>query len=209
MVLYRSVSSRLALREFEGTRTLGADGSQFLPADVKPEFGLWNPKRVAAYNESLRIRMAPPLAVLRIDKLQLRVPVFHGTDELVLNRGVGHIAGTPRPGEEGNIGIAGHRDGFFRPLKDIAVGDRVDVTTVDNEFAFTVDDIEIVNPEDVYVLQPRPQTSLTLVTCYPFYFVGDAPQRYIVHASITGPVESTKTIDFRSETENTTEENKK
>ena len=187
---------------------MGRDGSQLFSPEPKPEFGLWNPKRIAAYNESLRIQMAPPMAVLSIDKLQLRVPVFDGTDELVLNRGAGHIAGTPRPGEEGNIGIAGHRDGFFRSLKDIAVGDRVDMTTLDSRFAFTVDDIEIVNPDDVYVLQPRPQTSLTLVTCYPFYFVGNAPQRYIVHASIAGPTEFTSTSNSRKETENTTEENK-
>jgi sortase A len=112
------------------------------------------------------------------------VPVFDGTDELILNRGAGRIAGTAKPGQSGNIGIAAHRDGFFRSLKDIRVGDRIELRAQTNEFLYAVDDIEIVQPTDVSVLRNRPSPSVTLVTCYPFYFVGDAPQRYIVHASM-------------------------
>jgi sortase A len=122
--------------------------------------------------------------VLEIDKVKIRVPVFEGTDDLTLNRGVGRIAGTAVPGVAGNIGIAGHRDGFFRGLKDIAVGDHIDLVMTTERTSYVVDQIEIVSPEDVAVLQPRATSSLTLVTCYPFYFVGDAPQRFIVHASI-------------------------
>jgi sortase A len=87
----------------------------------------------------------------------------------------------------GNVGIAGHRDGFFRGLKDLQLGDRLDLTTPHAALAFTVDEITIVEPRDVHVLEPRSRPSLTLVTCYPFYFVGNAPQRYIVHASIDEP----------------------
>jgi sortase A len=115
-------------------------------------------------------------------KFNLRVPVFEGTDELALNRGVGWIAGTARPGQNGNIGIAGHRDGFFRRLKNIGTGDAIELSTDKSRGVYTVDQIEIVNPDNVGVLRPRGVPSLTLTTCYPFYFIGDAPQRFIVHA---------------------------
>ena len=124
------------------------------------------------------------MAVLGIGKLRLRVPVFEGTDDLVLNRGLGWIDGTARPGERGNIGIAGHRDGFFRGLKDIAVGDAMELETLGKRATYVVDEIEIVAPEQVEVLRPRAAPAITLVTCYPFYFVGDAPQRFIVHATL-------------------------
>ena len=109
-----------------------------------------------------------------------------------LNRGVGRIIGTARPGGPGNIGIAGHRDGFFRGLKDISVGDDVELTTTKERATYIVDQIEIVSPTDVRVLQPRGVSSLTLVTCYPFYFVGDAPNRFIVHASLASDQLSNK-----------------
>jgi sortase A len=128
--------------------------------------------------------IAHPLAVLRIPKLHLELPVLDGTDELTLNRGVGRIAGTARPGQEGNIGIAGHRDGFFRGLKDVHIGDTVDLFTDDGSYVYVIDQILITNPENLSVLAPGPKSSLTLITCYPFYFVGPAPRRYIVRASL-------------------------
>ena len=106
------------------------------------------------------------------------------TDDLSLNRAVGHIAGTALPGDSGNVGIAGHRDGFFRGLKDIVTGDTIEITTQAKTDTYVIDQITIVNPSDVSVLAPRSQPSVTLVTCYPFYFVGSAPQRYIVQASL-------------------------
>ncbi len=121
-----------------------------------------------------------PLAVLRIPALHLEVPVLEGTDEVTLNRGVGRIAGTSFPGEAGNIGIAGHRDGFFRKLKDIHAGDAIELATVSGTDIFVVDRIRITSPADVSVLRPRTKHSITLVTCYPFYFVGPAPRRFIV-----------------------------
>ena len=110
--------------------------------------------------------------------------MLEGTDDVTLNRGVGRIAGTSRVGESGNLGIAGHRDGFFRGLKDIAVGDKIELATANGTDTYVVDKIQIVNPNDVTVLRPTLESSLTLVTCYPFYFIGGAPQRYIVHASM-------------------------
>jgi sortase A len=154
------------------------------PVDSTVDFTLWSIKRIQAYKDALAMKFEPPIAVLAIPRIGLEVPVFDGTDDLTLNRGAGKIEGTTRPGETGNMGIAGHRDGFFRTLKDIHVGDQVDVFAGRAKFVYSVEDIVVVSPSDVSVLRPRRMTSLTLVTCYPFYFVGDAPKRYIVHASL-------------------------
>lgn len=151
----------------------------------RTDFRLWSQKRIEAYKQSLAAKFGSPLALLTIGRLSLQVPVFEGTGEPVLNRGVGRIAGTAKPGEAGNIGIAGHRDGFFRCLKDIAIGDRIELDAHGRKSTYTVDAIRVVNPEDVSVLLPRNRSALTLVTCYPFYFMGSAPQRFIVHASMT------------------------
>lgn len=149
-----------------------------------PDFRLWSQKRIRAYQASLGANVPPPLGVLEISGLQLHVPVLEGTDDLTLDRGVGHIPGTAALGEAGNVGIAGHRDGFFRGLKDVHVGDTIDVYTQRGRSRYVVDEIRIVSPDDVSVLAPREEPSLTLVTCYPFYFVGSAPSRYIVHATM-------------------------
>ncbi len=163
-----------------------------------PDFRLWSEKRIRSYQASLAANVAPPLGVLEISALQLHVPVLEGTDDLTLDRGVGHIAGTAPLGEPGNIGIAGHRDGFFRVLKDIHVGDTIDVHTQRGRSRYVVDEIQIVSPDDVSVLAPRAEPSLTLVTCYPFYFVGSAPSRYIVHATLAYGDEAKTRIDGRT-----------
>jgi len=188
--LYRAVVSRRALREFDKNQSqmLHARSEsttwEELPGADAADFGLWSEKRIQAYHDSLAAKKDLPIAVLRLEKLHVRVPVFEGTDELVLNRGVGWIAGSAKPGEAGNIGIAGHRDGFFRGLKDISVGDLVELSTPGKKSLYAVDQIEIVTPNDVGVLLPRGVPSLTLVTCYPFYYIGDAPRRFIVHAAL-------------------------
>ena len=132
--------------------------------------------------------------MLRIPKIRLEVAVLPGTDDRTLDRAVGHIEDTALPGADGNSGLAGHRDGFFRGLKDIAPGDAIVLETLQGTEAYVVERTWIVNPEDVSVLDPTPTRSLTLVTCYPFYFVGSAPQRFIVRAvRVDDPVFS----DFR------------
>ena len=148
-------------------------------------FKLWSEKRIEDYKESLVKNVAPPLAILRVAKINLEVPVLDGTDDLILNRGVGRIAGTARVGAGDNVGLAGHRDGFFRGLKDLRVGDTMDLVMPSRTETYVVDSIQIVDPKDVSVLRPAKVPSLTLVTCYPFYFIGSAPKRYVVHASIT------------------------
>lgn len=174
------VQRRSELRRFDEARAARVESPLRGPSDVDTR--LWSPQRVERYRESLSGDVGAPLAVLRIPKIGLEVPVLDGTDDLRLNRGVGWIEGTALPGQNGNLGIAGHRDGFFRGLKDVVAGDVLELETLDGVRAYRVDDIRIVNPSDVSVLAPTDAPTVTLVTCYPFYFVGSAPQRYIVRA---------------------------
>lgn len=191
--LHREIMSRVALKRFESlrpeSRVEKSEGMIPEPTQ-KVDFSLWSRKRIQAYEESLLAHFDPPMALLRISKVGLEVPVLEGTDDMTLDRGVGHIPGTSLPGQEGNIGIAGHRDGFFRVLKDVGPGDMVELVTANRKDSYTIDQIVLVLPNDVSVLRPRAGGSLTLVTCYPFYFIGSAPKRYIVQASLrhSGPL---------------------
>jgi len=182
-------SSRSALNRFAAIAPLSTSAGDEVAEVVGPsrvDLSLWDEHRVHAYKESFNKQSSAPLAVLHIAKIGLEVPLLDGTDGLTLNHAVGRISGTARPGEPGNIGIAGHRDGFFRGLKNIRIGDRIELRTPEGTDKYDVDQINVVDPNDVDVLKPGSTPSLTLVTCYPFYFIGSAPQRYIVHASRTG-----------------------
>ncbi len=155
--------------------------------DVAPQAGtpdrsLWSSERIVAWGKAVGESAAPPLAVLRIPRLRLEVAVLPGTDDRTLDRAVGHIDDTALPGADGNSGIAGHRDGFFRGLKDIAAGDVIELETATVKEVYRVERTWIVDPEDVSVLDPTSTRALTLVTCYPFYYVGPAPRRFIVRA---------------------------
>jgi sortase A len=161
-----------------------------------------------AYKAGISQKVTAPMAVLQIPKIALKVPLLDGTDELTLNHAVGRIRGTARPGERGNIGIAGHRDGFFRGLKDVRLGDAIELRTANGTSTYVIDQIRIVTPDNVGVLRPRSVDSLTLVTCFPFYFIGSAPQRYIVSASLTHETSSgsgSAMPDSDSQTSNTRE----
>jgi sortase A len=153
-----------------------------LQQPAAPDLSLWDPERITAWRRALSKPAATPLAVLRIPKIHLEVPVLRGTDDEALNRGVGHIDDTALPGADGNSGLAGHRDGFFRGLKDIRPGDVIELATLRETEAYRVERTWVVETDDVSVLDPTTARSLTLVTCYPFYYVGPAPQRYIVRA---------------------------
>lgn len=122
------------------------------------------------------------LARFRIPRLGFEVAVLEGTTTTTLRLGVGHILGTPLPGQPGNIGIAGHRDTFFRCLKDLHTGDEIQIQTSTATATYRIDSIQIVDPSATAVLAPSTASALTLVTCYPFHFLGPAPRRYIVHA---------------------------
>jgi sortase A len=119
---------------------------------------------------------------LEIPRLELTAMVMEGTGRTTLRRAVGHIAGTALPGQTGNVGISGHRDTFFRPLRKIRLGDTMAVTTRNGSFDYRVVSTKIVRPSDVSVLEAGDGEAVTLVTCYPFYFVGSAPFRFIVRA---------------------------
>lgn len=123
-----------------------------------------------------------PLAVLTVERLGLQVPVFLGTDPVTLNKGAGIVDGTAVPGEVGNIAVAGHRDSYFRALENIKVGDLIDLRATHGGGQFRVSEIKITDPLDVSVLDDTKEVTLTLITCYPFRFVGFAPDRYIVRA---------------------------
>ena len=121
--------------------------------------------------------------------MKLVVPVFEGISDLNLNRGAGRIEGTARFGEAGNVGIAAHRDGFFRVLKDVRVGDTLLLERLAATDTYRIVSITIVDPSEVSVLAPTATQSVTLVTCYPFYYVGSAPRRFIVRAQRVSPAD--------------------
>ena len=147
-----------------------------------PDQSLWSSKRVTAWRAVLSEPAPIPLAVLRIPKIGLEVPVLRGTGDRTLDLAVGHIEDTADPGSDGNSGIAGHRDGYFRGLKDIAPGDTIELDTLEGTDVYRVERTWVVSPDGVWVLDPTSTRALTLVTCYPFYFNGPAPQRFIVRA---------------------------
>ena len=190
-IMFRAEMAKFEARQLEFTNEGAAgieanDGATHktdLDPAQNPDYSLWSNRRTKLHQASLR-KPVESLAVLRIPALHLEVPVLEGTDEVTLNRGVGRIAGTSFPGQGGNIGIAGHRDGFFRKLKDVRTGDAIELATMSGTDIYVVDRIGVISPNDVAVLQPRTKDSVTLVTCYPFYFVGPAPRRFIVQASL-------------------------
>lgn len=188
--VHGAIGSRKAIARFEALRERNSSGATStsrdpvlgLPIDLR----LWSTKRVAAYKDSLDKKTDIPLAILQIPKIGLEVPVFNGTDDLTLNRGVGRILGTAQIGKSGNLGIAGHRDGFFRGLQNIAAGDVITIARLGHIDRYVASGVRIVTPDDVSVLKRTAAPTLTLVTCFPFYFVGHAPKRYIVTALFAG-----------------------
>ncbi|MDF3013843.1 MAG: sortase family protein LPXTG-site transpeptidase [Cellvibrio sp.] len=144
---------------------------------------LWSKKRIAQFTDIHNTDKETPLAVLRIDDLRIVVPIYSGATDFNLNRGAGWIEETAPVDGRGNIGIAAHRDSFFRALKDARRGQKMTLQTLQGTRYFTLANIQIINPSEISVLEPSSSSKLTLVTCYPFYHVGSAPQRYIVTAT--------------------------
>lgn len=139
---------------------------------------------VPATSPRARVRPATgsTLGRIEIPRLGVSAVVRAGSDARTLRLAVGHIPGTALPGEDGNVGLAGHRDTFFKRLRDIKTGDTIRVVLPDGVFEYAVERTTIVMPSDVWVLDPTTEPALTLVTCYPFSYVGSAPQRFIVRA---------------------------
>ena len=146
---------------------------QFLP---RPEADL------AANVVRTTLEAGAPIGRLEIPRIGLTAVVAEGDDEKTLKVAVGHLPDTPLPWQEGNSALAGHRDSFFRPLRHIQVGDDIHLTTVRGTLRYRVTRYTVVDPADLWVLHPSPTAALTLITCYPFDYVGPAPRRFIVHA---------------------------
>jgi sortase A len=129
------------------------------------------------------LRAGALIGKIGIRRLGISAIVKEGVDDRTLGLAVGHIPSTALPGQTGNVGVAAHRDTLFRNLKDVKPDDEITLTTLEGEYLYRVVSFQVVNPTDVSVLKPSAgEMTLTLVTCYPFYFVGNAPQRFIVRA---------------------------
>ena len=122
------------------------------------------------------------VGLLEIPRLNLSTIVFEGADQDVLERGAGHLPGSALPGDRGNTVLAAHRDTFFRPLRGIRIGDRVKIRQPHGDDFYIVKSARVVQPDEVDVLKPTAEPSLTLITCYPFRFIGPAPERFVVRA---------------------------
>jgi len=131
---------------------------------------------------------------IKIPRLRLSVVVIEGVTKTALRSAAGHIPGTALPGEAGNVGVAGHRDTFFRPLRDLRIKDEIQFSTLQGDFKYEVESLRVVEPDNVGVLAPSGEHALTMVTCYPFYFVGPAPKRWIVRARQVSPPAAPRSI---------------
>ncbi len=169
-------------------------GGTFAYADVFQRYQFWKfDKEIAAAppaidtvpgQEAADLREGDLVGKLEIPRIGIKVMVLQGTEEATLAAGAGHVPGTPLPGADGNVAIAAHRDTFFRKLEGIKPGDRIQFGTLRRNYEYAVDSIEIVDPVDTRVIESHDRPELTLISCFPFYFVGSAPKRFIVHARL-------------------------
>ncbi|WP_075619571.1 class D sortase [Paenisporosarcina indica] len=127
-------------------------------------------------------KMGETMGSLYIPKLEAQLPIYHGTDEDELEKGVGHFKESVLPGEKDNSVLSGHRDTVFRNLGKVGEGDELQVTTSAGTFIYKVNNVRIVDKDDLTVIVPKPRAVLTVSTCYPFNFIGAAPKRYILEA---------------------------
>jgi sortase A len=185
--------------------TLGVARVLFVGGIVALGYAAWVDFDAKAYQSAERMRFvqarqgAPvepepvpaeghSIGELQIPRLELSAMVVQGDSAAILQRAVGHLADTALPGEAGNVVLAGHRDTFFRPLKGVRAGDAITLKTPRGDFAYVVESTAIVSPTDLRVLQATEGRTLTLITCFPFSYLGSAPDRFIVRARETeGP----------------------
>lgn len=176
---YVSVESRLyqALENRELDAILATHAGRTLPGESEEA-----PGPITARSSRARPAAGSAIGRIEIPRLGISVVIRAGSDARTLRLAVGHIPGTAFPGDIGNIGLAGHRDTFFRRLRDIRAGDEIRIVTPEGTFAFRVEETSVVMPKDTWVLDATTAPTLTLVTCFPFNYVGSAPQRFIVRA---------------------------
>lgn len=144
--------------------------------------GLHNVPRREPVPTPDRMTSGEPIGTLEIVRLGLSGAVIEGDSDAVLDRAIGHLPDTPLPWKEGNSALAAHRDTIFRPLKGVRLGDVLRLKTPHGNFDYRVRDTLIVKPDEVWVLDPTPTTTLTLISCWPFNYIGHAPERFIVRA---------------------------
>jgi sortase A len=168
------VSQRIARQSLETISSVAAPARPPIPATAPPQ----PPPSI--------IRRGAAIAALSIPRVDLSAVVLHGSDEQTLRRGPGHVEGTAVPGEAGNVVIAGHRDSFFRPLRYVRLGDDLFLDTPHGRFQYRVTSLQVVRARDLSVLAPTNEEMLTLITCYPFWLLGNAPDRFVVRAARAG-----------------------
>jgi sortase A len=195
---------RVAQRVFLwlGLAILASAGGTAVYADIAQRFESWRFDRDAAAanstareEEAVELEEGDPIGRLLIPRIGISVMVLQGIEDATLIAGAGHVPGTPSPGGHGNVVIAAHRDTFFRKLEGIRPGDRIRIATWRHVYEYVVESMETVDPEDTRVMESRDGSELTLITCYPFYFVGSAPKRFIVHAR---PLAGSARFDIRA-----------
>jgi len=174
---YLYVSAETMLYQAFENRELDKILNTAPPSAMRGDVALATPKRRPQPSQG------SPIGRLEIPRLGVTAIIRAGSDARTLQLAVGHIPGTALPGEEGNVGLAAHRDTFFRRLRDIRNDDEIRVTTSDGSFTYRVERTSVVQPKDVWVLRPTRYPALTLVTCYPFTYIGHAPERFIVRAN--------------------------
>jgi sortase A len=177
-----SYAYRAAFQLYEGWRF---DHDAALPPVQKLSPGATNAQKAVSLAVVRRTRPEAAMGIIgriSVPRLHISVMVEEGVDEGTLARAAGHIPGTALPGELGNVGIAGHRDTLFRALRELQPHDAIEFTTHTGHFQYTVESLTVVDPSDVTVLESDGSHQLTLVTCFPFEFIGSAPRRFIVHA---------------------------
>ena len=172
-----------------GFAAIAGAGGTAVYADISQRYQSWKfdhevaaPPAMAVVAAAADLKEGDRIGRLEIPRIGISVMVLQGTAEATLIAGAGHVPGTPSPGGDGNVVIAAHRDTFFRKLEGIVPGDRIRIATIRGTYEYVVDSTETVNPDDTSVMESRDRSELTLITCFPFYYVGSAPKRFIVHA---------------------------
>jgi Ca-activated chloride channel family protein len=171
--VYGSHKLRSLAKESSGSSSSAASASSSSSASA------------AATASSFQPHMGDVLGRMEIPRLNISAVIVEGSDDESLKLGPGHVPGTALPGEQGNVAIAGHRNTHFLPLKEVQAGDKISLTTPRGNMDYAVQYVEIVSPDDVDPINPTSDSELTLITCYPFFYVGSAPERFIVHAKST------------------------
>lgn len=183
--LYQSYQSQRFQQELENLKPSAGARERLQPPSPPPTPARADHAKAATLRPAGGGGEGSLLGRIKISSIGLEVMILEGIGNETLRRAVGHIPGTSFPGQGGNVAIAGHRDTFFRPLRNIRKNDEITLTTVNGSYRYRVDSTRVVEPEQIEVLDHSDEAVLTLVTCFPFYFVGAAPQRFIVRAHRT------------------------